>query len=256
MVNLIRAELFKLKRNHTFLVLIGVIAAFYGLANYLVIIDWWNMNNTGFTNVGLKEFNALEMMKMPIIFNLGISTLAGFFINCEYTNGTVKNQVLSGNKRSNIYLSKLIVFSLGVVVISVILPVVTAILEIILLGHSEIYTHSTVTYLIRSFSLYTIIIIAYSAIIMFIASLTRESGKTIIITIFMTFILLIIEELLVIKYEIIRVIYENSIFYQIYQAFNPAITTNEITKLIFISIITLCIITYFGIRIFKRKEIK
>jgi ABC-2 type transport system permease protein len=231
MINLIKAELFKLKRNHTFLVLIGVIAAFYGLGNYLVIIDWWNMS-TGFNDIGLKEFNALEMMKLPMIFNLGISTLAGFFINCEYTNGTIKNQVLSGNKRSNIYLSKLIVFSLGVVVISVILPVVTAILEIILLGHSEIYTPSAVTYLIRSFSLYTIIIIAYSAIIMFIASLTRESGKTIIITIVMTIILFVVEEMLVIKYEIVRVIYENSIFYQIYQAFNPVITANEITKLV------------------------
>jgi ABC-2 type transport system permease protein len=255
MINLIKAELFKLKRNKTFWVLIGVVTALYALLNYLVIIDWWNMS-TGFNDIGLKEFNALEMMKTPIVFNLGISTLAGFFINSDYTNGTIKNQILSGNKRSHIYLSKLIVFSLGVIVISVILPVVTAILETILLGHSEIYSPSTVNYLIRSFSLYTIIIIAYSAIIMFISSLTGESGKTIIITIMMTIILFVIEKLLAPMNEITKVIYENSIFYQIYQAFNPVLTTNEIIKNIFISIATLCIITYFGITIFKRKEIK
>ena len=255
MINLIKAELFKLKRNHTFWVLIGVVTTFYALINYLVIIDWWNMS-TGFNDIGLKEFNALETMKTPIVFNLSISTLAGFFINSDYTNGTIKNQVLSGNKRSHIYLSKLIVFSLGVVVISVILPLITAVLETFLLGHSAIYNFSTVNYLIRSFSLYTIITIAYSAIIMFISSLTRESGKTIIITTVMTIVLFIIEKLLVPMNEIVRVIYENSIFYQIYQAFNPVLTVNEITKNIFISIVTLVIMTVCGIMIFKRKEIK
>lgn len=84
MINLIKAELFKLKRNHTFWVLIGVVAFVYALANYLVIIDWWQMNNTVFLNVGLKEYNAMEMMKLPLVFNLIISTFAGFFINADY----------------------------------------------------------------------------------------------------------------------------------------------------------------------------
>lgn len=110
MINLIKAELFKLKRNNTFWVLMGIVTAFYALANYLVIIDWWQMNNTGFYNVGLKEYNAMDMVKLPLIFNLIISTLAGFFINVDYTTGTIKNQILSGNKRSHIYLAKLIVF--------------------------------------------------------------------------------------------------------------------------------------------------
>ena len=45
MINLIKAELFKLKRNRTFWVLMGVVTFIYGLANYLVIIDWWKMHN-------------------------------------------------------------------------------------------------------------------------------------------------------------------------------------------------------------------
>ena len=48
MINLIKAELFKLKRNNTFWVLMGIVTAFYALANYLVIIDWWQMNNMVF----------------------------------------------------------------------------------------------------------------------------------------------------------------------------------------------------------------
>ena len=52
----------------------------------------------------------MDMVKLPLIFNLIISTLAGFLL-IDYTTGTIKNQILSGNKRSHIYLAKLIVFS-------------------------------------------------------------------------------------------------------------------------------------------------
>lgn len=256
MINLIKAELFKLKRNHTFWVLIGVVAFVYASANYLVIIDWWQMNNTVFLNVGLKEYNAMEMMKLPLVFNLIISTFAGFFINADYATGTVKNQVLSGNKRRHIYLAKLIVFSLGSIVTAVMLPVITAISETLLLGYSEIYTSVTVVYLLRAFSLYTFIIIAYSSIVMLIASLAKESGKTIIITVMGTIILYIIEMGFVHKYEIVRIIYQNSIFYQIYEAFRPVITFNEIGKNLLISVSTFIIMAYCGTMIFRRLEIK
>lgn len=256
MINLIKAELFKLKRNHTFWVLMGVVTAVYTLANYLVIIGWWRLNNKVFEGVGLKEYNAMTMMAVPIIFNLIISTLAGCFINADYATSTIKNQILSGNKRSHIYLAKLIVFSLGSVITAVILPIVSAICTTLLLGYSKIYTGMAVMYLLRVFSLYTLIIIAYSSIIMLIASLTKESGKTIIITIIATVILFAIEKLLVPNSEIVKVIYENSIFYQIYEAFSPIVTFNKIGKNILISAATFIIITYLGSMIFKRKEIK
>ena len=85
-------------------------------------------------------------------------------------------------------------FFLSAVITAVMLPLITVVVETILLGRSEIYTGTTVIYLLRSFSLYTLIIIAYSSIIMFIASLTKESGKTIIIAIIMTIILFVIEK--------------------------------------------------------------
>lgn len=132
----------------------------------------------------------------------------------------------------------------------------TVVLETIFLGHSDIYTSETVMYLLRAFSLYTLIIIAYSSIIMLIASITKESGRTIIITIIMTIILFIIDKALIFKYEIVRTIYENTIFYQIYQAFNSSITSDEIGKNILISLATFIVISFCGSRIFKKQEIK
>lgn len=72
----------------------------------------------------------------------------------------------------------------------------------------------------------------------------------------MTIILFVIEKTLVLKYEVVRRIYENSIFYQIYQAFNPSITSNEIGTNILISLGTFIIMSYCGSRIFKKQEIK
>ncbi len=256
MINLIKAELFKLKRNHTFWVLIGVVAFVYSLINYLVIIDWWQLYNTGFESVGLEELAGMDMLKAPLFFNLIIGTLAGFYINIDYATSTIKNQILSGNKRSHIYFAKLVVFSLGSVITAVILPVITAILGTLLLGHSDIYTNSTITYLLRSFGLYTLSIIAYSSIIMLVASLTKESGKIINTTTIGTLILYVIEIFLVPEYAIVSSIYQNSIFYQIYEGFRPILTSNEIGKNILISALTFIFMVYCGSMIFKRKEIK
>lgn len=98
--------------------------------------------------------------------------------------------------------------------------------------------------------------IAYSSIVMLIASLAKESGKTIIITVMGTIILYIIEMGFVHKYEIVRIIYQNSIFYQIYEAFRPVITFNEIGKNLLISVSTFIIMAYCGTMIFRRLEIK
>lgn len=256
MINLIKAELFKLKRNHTFWILMGVVPLVYAL--YLGA-DIWRIRDLGLYKIELEEYLTIQtigLMQTILFFNLIISTLAGFFISTDYTTGVVKNQVLSGNKRSHIYLSKLIVFSLSAVITTVILPVVAIIIGTNIGGYNEIFISSTLIYWLRSFGLYTLIIMAYSSVVMLIATLTRESGKTIIITVVMTIILVTIEIVFVSRYEIVKMMYENSIFYQIYQPFNLVITSNEIGKSIFISLVTFIIMAYCGSMIFKSKEIK
>lgn len=256
MINLIRAELFKLKRNHTFWILMGVVPVIYAI---YMGGDFWRINDMGIYNLELEEYinmSTMGLMKQSLGFNLIISTLAAFFINADYTTGIIKNEVLSGNKRSHIYMAKLIIFSLASVTNAVILPVITIVLGTFILGHKEIYTSETIIYWMRAFGLYTFIIISYSSIITLIATLTKESGKTIIITVVMSIVLSVIEILLVPELEIVKMIYENSIFYQAYQAFNPIITSNEIGKNIFISLVTFMMATYLGSMIFRKEEIK
>lgn len=255
MSNLLKAEQFKLRRNKTFWVLLLVSAGLSALLHLLVITDWWMMENTVFDKAGLKELNALGVFTLPLFFNLFVSTLAGFYISNEFSqSGVIKNQIISGNKRSHIYLAKFIVFSLGAILIVAVVPLLTGFIEIILMGHSELLSSSTLQFLGISFTLFTLQLIAFTAIIALIAVITEDSGKTIIISIVFTIIMFAIEKLG--KASFIEWLYEHSIFSQFTAVFQYHITDGDIMKAIMIALITLAVVLACGIWYFSKKEIK
>src|SRR5699024_1899789 len=102
MTNLMKAETYKLMRNRTFWVLIASMIGLSALLHCLILTDWWLMSGTEFDNVGLSEMNAFTFFTMPLVFNLIVSTLAGFYISTEFSqSGVIKNQIMSGNKRTD-----------------------------------------------------------------------------------------------------------------------------------------------------------
>ncbi|MFD1850790.1 ABC transporter permease [Oceanobacillus bengalensis] len=255
MSNQIRAELFKLQRNKTFWVLVLISTGISALLHYLVIIEWWQMQNTAFDRAGLSEFNAISTFTVPLFFNLIISPLAGFYISNEFSNSSViKNQIISGSKRSHIFLSKYLVFTIGSIVLTIIIPIMTAIIEVILLGHGDILTPSTMLYLGRAYSLFTLQYLGYTAILILIAIITEDSGKTIIFSIVLTIVMFVIEKLP--NIPIVSMIYNNSIFNQFSEVFTFSMTSGEILKSILIALVTLIIITLCGVIVFNKKEIK
>ncbi|EOR23982.1 ABC transporter permease [Niallia alba] len=255
MTNLIRAEMYKLQRNKTFWVILLTVTGLSALLHYLVLIGWWQMQGTSFDAAGLSELNALSTFTVPLFFNLIVSTLAGFFISIEFSqSGIIKNQVISGNKRSHIFMAKFLIFSLGAIVATILIPLVTAIILLFLTGHGDILDTSNLIYLGRSYGLYIVQFLGYTAIIIILAIITDDSGKTIIISILFTIVMYAVEKLSMPPF--IEVIYENSIFYQFTEVFKFTMTNGEIIKSILIGIITIIIITLCGVFIFNRKEIK
>ncbi|MGN8646756.1 ABC transporter permease [Gracilibacillus sp. HCP3S3_G5_2] len=255
LINQIRVEWFKLQRNNTFWVLIVTSAGLSALLHYLVIIEWWQVHNTPFNQVGLSELNALSTFTVPLYFNLIVSTLAGFFISNEFSQSNViKNQILSGSKRSQIYLSKYLLFTLGSIVVTIVIPLITAIIEVILLGHGDILTTSSMLYLGRALGLFLLHFLGYTSIILLLAIMMEESGKTIIFSIIFTIVMFAIEKLP--KPPFMEMMYENTIFYQFSEVFKFSITNGEILKSILIALVTIIIITMCGIVVFNKKEIK
>lgn len=255
MTNLVKAEWFKLKRNKSFWVIAGISIGLSALLHYLIIIDWWMISNTVFDRAGVSELNAQSIFITLIFFNLIISPLAGFFISVEFSqSGVIKNQVISGNKRSHIFLAKFLVYSLGSFIVVVLIPVVMGLLLVLLFGNGEVFNASDLMYIARSFTLFTLQLLSYTAIVTILAILTEDSGKTIIISIIFTIVMFAIEKFP--KVPFIELLFENSIFYQLSEVFNRTMSTGEILKSIIIGIVSLIIIVLCGIFMMNKKEIK
>src|SRR5690625_1007311 len=255
MTNLIKTEIYKLLRNKTFWVLIVSITGFSALLHLLVIMDWWLISGTVFDQTGLSDMNALISFTMPLVFNLIVSTLAGFYISKEFSqSGVIKNQIMSGNKRTHIFMAKHLVFSLGSIIVTLLIPFITAIFVVILFVQEEILTFSNLMYLGRAFSLFALQFLSFTGIVLLIAIVTEDSGKTILFTLLLSVVMFATEKLITAPF--IKMLYENTIFYQFSEVFKVTMKSGEIIKSLLIGVVSLLVIILCGIVIINRKEIK
>lgn len=255
MTNLIRAELYKLSRNKTFWVLIASITGLSVLLHGLILMDWWLMSGTEFVKAGLGEFNGLSPFIVPLFFNLIVSSLAGFYISTEFTqSGGIKNQMMSGNKRTNIYMAKYVVFSLGSFIVTILIPFITAIILVILFGQGELLSFTNLMYLGRAYSLFTLHFFSFTAIVLIIAIATEDSGKSILFTLLLSIVMFAIEKLITAPF--ITILYENTFFYQFSVVFKHTLTSGELLKSILIGVVSFIFLNLCGVLMINRKEIK
>src|SRR5699024_4178891 len=188
-------------RNKTFWVLIASITGLSALLHCLILMDWWFLSGTEFDKAGLSELNALSPFTTTLFFNLIVSTLAGFYISTEFTQSNViENQIMSGNKRTNILMSKYLVFSIASFIVVILIPLIAAIILVILLGHGDIFSLANVMYLGRAYSLFALQFLSFTAIVLLIAIVTEDSGKTILFTLLLTIVMFAIEKLITVPF--------------------------------------------------------
>ncbi|WP_411843868.1 ABC transporter permease [Salinicoccus sp. HZC-1] len=255
MNNLMRAELFKLRHNKSFWTILLFSVGLSALLHYLVITDWWMMQNTPFDAAGLSDFNALSMFVIPLYFNLMTGTLAAFFISTEFGNsGVIKNQIISGKNRSLIYLAKYIVYTLGAVIIAVLLPLLVGVMLNLVMGNGDIFNGETVTYLVRAYLLFILQFAGYAAFITLLAILTEDSGKTIILSVLFTIILFTIEKMPMPAF--VDFLYDHSVFQQFNLVLAPEMSAGGIVEAVIVGLLTIIVMLLVGIFAFNRKEIK
>ncbi|CAD2073875.1 hypothetical protein JEOAER750_00769 [Jeotgalicoccus aerolatus] len=255
MLNMIQAEMFKLRLNKSFWVILLTSLVLSAVMHYLAITEWWQVYNTPFDAAGLSEMNGLSMFMAPLFFNLMIGTLAAFYISTDFgPSGVIKNQIISGKNRKLIYFVKYIVYSAAAVVIAVLIPAVTGIILNIIMGNGGIFTFETITYLLGAYSLFSLQLLGYTAIISLLAIITEDSGKTIIFSILFTIVMYIVEKMP--KSGIIERIYEYSIFQQFNQVLFPELGIESIMTGLAVGLITMAVLLFIGMIVFSKKEIK
>lgn len=257
MDNLLKSELFKLRKNRSFWTLIVIIismAAAFVILNYIDASIEGEQQATGLDYLRQANGGNSYMIK------LGLSILAGFFIASEYSTGVMKTIASSGSSRLRIYWAKLLIFSFAGMIISLVFPVTMAALATLLTGFGELPVAaadvSSLEYALRLLGLSSLYAIAFAAIIALFSTLLTESGKTIGISIiFFTFIDAVMDILgqLVPAIETL----EDYLPFRLSMEIDALQIGNEMLfKLIIVPVITFAVFGLLGGWAYSRKEIK
>ncbi|WP_368652817.1 ABC transporter permease [Ornithinibacillus sp. 4-3] len=249
MGNLIKAEWYKLRKDRTFWFLILLLIAtsiFYPL---LIIFD------EGAELIKISNFYQSDLLNANIyVIKLIPCVLAGFFISKEYSSGTMKNIVSSGNSRARIYFAKLIVFSMGAVIISIIIPIILTGSMAVYLGFPDMPEWS---YFVKTIGFFILYAAAFASLMTFFATILTDTGKAIA---FMIIFFQMAEGILTTIAEYIpyfEPLVENSIFYLLWNIeIVASLNSRDLLNMIFIPIISIAVFGGLGGFVFQKKEIK
>lgn len=249
MNNLIKSEVSKLLKDRTFRFIVILLFTIALLAP-LFFGDVSGMENNEFYRTYILLGNHQIVIYLPLI-------LAGFFIANEYQSGTMKIFVASGNSRMNIYLSKLLVFSLGSLIIMTIFPTFMLLSSCIIHGFSMF---PDITFFLQNLLLNGLYTAAFATFVMIAATLLNESGK--VIGVLLLFFALFNSILGGISgmFPVLEPFIKNSIFIKYNQL--PFLDhldhfgTEEIMSFVIYPVGVIIVLSVVGVVIFNRKEIK
>ncbi|MNK75760.1 ABC-2 family transporter protein [compost metagenome] len=253
MYNLIRVELFKLRKNRSFwtlLIALSVLSLAYPLLYYF---DHRSSGKPQFTGA---EFLLSFLSGNTYVIKLGVAVLAGFFISNEYATGVMKTIASSGNTRGRLYAGKLTVFAIGAMVISLVFPIVSTVEVTLLSGFGQLPQGSGAIFLLRVLSLTLLYTAAYAALGALFTAILTDSGKTIGFS--MIFFLMIDVALSSVgsKVGFVETLYDYSIFKLVGDIGRLSIESGDWPALLIVPIFTIAVSAILGILVFRRKDIK
>ncbi|GMK41260.1 hypothetical protein PCCS19_43160 [Paenibacillus sp. CCS19] len=246
MNNLIKAEWFKLRKDRSFWTLIWILTAI----SLLYIVD--SIYDGDFQ---LDSLYANDMLGVNFQFmQLVPCILAGFFISGEYAAGTMKSIVSSGNSRMRVYAAKLLVFTIGAAILSI-LPL------LLMTGGVGIYVGFAdlpdAGFFFETIGLTLLYAAAFGSIMTVFATLFTESGKSIgfLLVFFMFFGSLL--QALSAKLTFLEPLWDYSVFKLLFNiADAKSLDGGQWFTQLAVPIATIVVFGWLGCRIFQRKEIK
>lgn len=254
MRNLLRFEWYKLMHNRTFW--LGSLFLLAAAIAYPIMDYYDSVSDGGSTKTGVDIL--LSCLGANEYFvKIGVSILAGFFLSSEYANGTMKRSVSAGAGRSQVILSKLLVFMTGSAIATLIFPVVGFAVGSIIDGVGDAPgSISLAEFLLRTLGETALLGAAYGAFTGAFATALTDSGKTIGISFafyfFVDYIFMILSKYM----PFMEDVFKYSIFMMIKQVYSEDIFTMSWGRLLAEPVLTVLVFLAVCIAIFRRKEIK
>jgi ABC-2 type transport system permease protein len=252
MINLLRAELFKLQKDRVFrtLLLMLVVAAI----GY-VLLTYYDDISGGTTTTGV-EFLLEAIAGNTYIMKLGVSILAGFFIASEYSTGVMKTIASSGNSRGRLFAAKLVGFSIGGMMIALIFPALATLTGSLLSGFGQLPDGASASFIVRVFGLTLLYAVGFSIIAALFATLLPESGKVIGFSIIFFLMIDSLWAAIGSHIPLFMTMYKYSIFGMLGHIVDIRLEGGQMATIWLVPLLTIGLVGLLGYAAYRRKEIK
>ncbi|UHA58533.1 ABC transporter permease [Metabacillus litoralis] len=249
MGNLIKSEGYKLRKDRAFQLLTWMLIAISFLFPLL------EFDREGSALPIVNDYYRNEILGVHTnIVKLIPSILAGFFITSEYSMGTMKSIASSGNSRMRIYFAKLAVFTVGAILISLILPMIMTGASAIYFGFDDMPEW---TYYLQTIGLIILYSAAFASIMAVFSILFTDSGKTIA---FLLLFFMFVDwplQVLAAKAPFFEPMISHSVFKLVYDiVVIDQLKGTEVLIIVVIPILTFVAFGLIGSFIYQKKEIK
>ena len=293
MLKAIQAELYKLFKNRTFKVLICVAVLLSTLTVVMCSSVFEKILNDSLGNMpqdqkevlmeqltSMSESEAIvtpgqlgiqlqakDMMNPTSIevyhasFGSGvieiiIGILVGALIAKEYSQGTIKNFLAYGKRREEFYLAKFVSMVIAVTIILAVMTILPTIVVTLMNGWGQAFEISQLLGMIKTFVASVIAGSAVAALAMIIATLVKSNGATIGITVAIFIGISTLARFLYGIYSWFDRVYEVLPFYNSALATSIKAGNGDLLRSVIISLVTIAISLFVGIKIFKSQDIK
>ena len=293
MLKAIQAELYKLFKNRTFKVLICVAVLLSTLTVVMCSSVFEKILNDSLGNMpqdqkevlmeqltSMSESEAIvtpgqlgiqlqakDMMNPTSIevyhasFGSGvieiiIGILVGALIAKEYSQGTIKNFLAYGKRREEFYLAKFVSMVIAVTIILAVMTILPTIVVTLMNGWGQAFEISQLLGMIKTFVASVIASSAVAALAMIIATLVKGNGATIGITVAIFIGIPTLAGFLYGIYPWFDRVYEVLPFYNSALATSIKAGNGDLLRSVIISLVTIAISLFVGIKIFKSQDIK
>lgn len=190
------------------------------------------------------------------VIEILIGILVAALMAKEYSQGTIKNFLAYGKKREEFYLAKFIAIVVGVAIILEIITILPTIASTIMNGWGQAFEFSQLLGMIKTFIASLIASSAVAALAMVIATLVKSNGATIGITVAIFIGVPTFVGFLYGIYPWFDRVYEVLPFYNSALATSIKAGNGDLLRSVVISLITISISLFAGIKIFKAQDIK
>lgn len=178
MRKLLRANFFRLLHDRTFR-LLTALTVFFGV--FMTVVNAINVHREG--AVWVMDF---RLLNCAILCPILTSVLAALFVGSDYSGGTLRNKLIAGHRRGNIYLANLITCCCAGIILTIAFVVPQGALGLLLGEQIQSAPAKLLMYVALSLAL----MFAFTALFTLIAMLCQNKSCTVAGCILLVFVLL------------------------------------------------------------------